>query len=61
MLSKTITSSIRPVPAARDEMDAAAFDAMMAQGLFQAQAGKGFSLNEAFDLLHKDIRYGTDL
>ena len=47
--------SIPSVPVSRDEMDTAAFDAMMQEGLLQAKAGHGYSLDEAFDLLHKGI------
>lgn len=42
-------------PAARDEMDTAAFDAMMGEGLAQAKAEQGLSLDEAFGLLHKGV------
>ena len=45
--------SLPQAPMARDEMNAAAFDAMMEEGLAQARAGQGFPLDEAFDLLHK--------
>ncbi len=47
--------SIPDVPIARDEMDKAAFDAMMGEGLAQAKAGQGFPLDEAFSLLHKGV------
>lgn len=40
-------------PTARDEMDAAAFDAMMGEGLAQAKAGQGVPLNDAFSLLYR--------
>ena len=40
---------------ARDEIDEAAFDAMMSEGLAQAKAGQGFPLEEAFHLLHEDV------
>ena len=39
--------SIPSAPIARDEMDSAAFDAMMEAGLAQARAGQGLSLDEA--------------
>ena len=42
-------------PIARDEMDTAAFNTMMGEGLAQAKAGQGLSLVEAFSLLHKDV------
>lgn len=42
-------------PIARDEMDAAAFDAIMEEGLAQAKAGQGVPLDEAFDLLLKGV------
>lgn len=42
-------------PIARDEMDTAAFDAMMKEGLSQAKAGQGVPLDEAFDLLLKGV------
>jgi predicted transcriptional regulator len=38
---------------ARDEMDAAAFDAMMQRGLEEAKAGKGVPLEEAFAILQR--------
>lgn len=47
--------SIPNAPTARDEMDAAAFDTMMGEGLAQAKAGQGVPLNDAFSLLYKDI------
>ncbi len=47
--------SIPSAPISRDEMDTAAFDAMMEEGLSQAKAGHGYSLDEAFNLLHKDV------
>lgn len=47
--------SLSHVPVARDEMDTAAFDAMMREGLAQAKAGQGLSLDEAFSLLRKDV------
>lgn len=40
-------------PVARDEMDAATFDAMMDEGFEQAKAGQGLPLEEAFSPLHK--------
>lgn len=47
--------SIPNAPTARDEMDAAAFDAMMGEGLAQAKAGQGVPLNDAFSLLYKSM------
>ena len=44
-------------PTIREEMETAAFDAMMEEGLSQAQAGQGVPLNEAFNLLHKQLEY----
>lgn len=38
--------SVPDVPIARDEMDTAAFDAMMSEGLAQAKAGQGLPLEE---------------
>ena len=49
------TLSVPSAPIARDEMDTAAFNAMMEEGLSQAKAGQGYSLDEAFDLLHKGV------
>lgn len=45
--------SLPQAPAARDEMDAAAFDAMMGEGLAQAKAGQGIALNEVTEQLAK--------
>lgn len=47
--------SVPSAPIARDEMDTAAFDAMMNEGLAQAKAGQGLPLEEAFNLLRKDV------
>jgi len=47
--------SVPNAPKARDEMDKAAFNAMMGEGLTQAKAGQGLSLDEAFSLLHKGV------
>ncbi len=49
------TLSIPSAPVARNEMDTTAFNAMMEEGLSQAKAGRGYSLDEAFDLLHKGV------
>lgn len=51
--------SIPDAPIARDEMDAAAFDAMMGEGLAQARAGQGLPLNEAFGLLYTGVQHGV--
>lgn len=40
---------------ARDELDDASFDAMMAEGLAQAKAGKGIPLKEAFCTLRESL------
>lgn len=47
--------TVPSAPVARDEMDAAAFDTMMEQGLKQAKAGQGMSLEEAFAELERRI------
>lgn len=47
--------SIPKAPAAYDEMDAAAFAAMMNEGLTQAKAGQGLPLNEALGLLYEGV------
>ena len=47
--------SIPNTPTAQDEMDTATFNAMMEEGLSQAKAGHGYSLDEAFDLLHQGV------
>jgi addiction module RelB/DinJ family antitoxin len=47
--------SVPSTPVARDEMDTAAFDAMMQQGLNEAKAGQGVALDEAFTYLRKSI------
>lgn len=47
--------SVPAAPLARDEMDAATFNAMMAEGLNQAKAGKGVSLDEAFAALEQGV------
>ena len=47
--------TVPAAPAARDEMDAAAFNAMMEQGLSQAKAGQGVSLEDAFSALERGI------
>lgn len=48
---------------ARDEMDTAAFDALMGESLVQAKAGQGLPLDEAFCLLRKGVYmdYGRGL
>lgn len=47
--------SVPSAPIARDEMDTAAFDAMMSEGLAQAKAGQGLPLDKAFSLLREDV------
>ena len=47
--------SVPAAPLARDEIDTAAFNAMMAEGLNQAKAGKGVSLDEAFIALEQGV------
>ena len=47
--------SVPAAPLARDEMDTATFNAMMAEGLRQAKAGKGVSLDEAFAALEQGV------
>lgn len=47
--------TVPAAPAARDEMDAAAFNAMMEQGFSQAKAGQGVSLEDAFSALERGI------
>ncbi|MBD5085057.1 MAG: type II toxin-antitoxin system RelB/DinJ family antitoxin [Clostridiales bacterium] len=47
--------SVPNAPIARDEMNTAAFDAMMSEGLAQAKAGQGLSLEDSFSLLYKDV------
>ena len=47
--------SVPSVPVARDEMDAAAFNAMMEKGLKQAKAGQGVSLDDAFSALERNL------
>lgn len=47
--------SVPSAPIARDEMDTAAFDAMMSEGLAQAKAGQGLPLDKAFNLLREDV------
>lgn len=47
--------SVPAAPLARDEMDTAAFNAMMTEGLNQAKAGKGVSLDEAFAALEQGM------
>ena len=47
--------TVPSAPAARDEMDAAAFNAMMEQGFSQAKAGQGVSLEDAISALERGI------
>lgn len=46
--------SLPKPPMARDEMNAETFHAMMGEGLKQAEAGRGYSLDEAFALLSEE-------
>ena len=56
-MTRSIPFSLaRPaVPAARDELDAAAFDAMMARGLEEAKAGRARPAPEVFSQLRREI------
>lgn len=47
--------SIPDAPIACDEMDAAAFHAMMLRGLNDAKYGQGVSAEDAFQLLRREI------
>ena len=47
--------SVPAAPLARDEIDAAAFNAMMEEGFNQAKAGQGLPLDEAFSVLKSGI------
>lgn len=47
--------SLPPVPAVRDELDPAAFDAMMAQGLNEAKADQSRPVSEVFSALRQGI------
>ena len=47
--------SVPNAPIARDDMDTAAFDAMMSEGLAQAKAGQGLPLDDAFSILYKGV------
>ncbi len=47
--------SIPSAPVARDEMDNHAFNTMMEQGLSQAKAGRGSSLDDAFTVLERSV------
>ena len=47
--------SLPPGPAARDELDAAAFDAMMARGLEEAKADQSRPLDEVFSRLRQGL------
>ena len=47
--------SVPNAPIARDEMDTAAFYAMMGEGLAQAKAGQGLPLDDAFSILYKGV------
>ena len=47
--------TVPAVPIARNEIDAAAFNAVMEKGLEQAKAGCGVSLDEAFAELERNL------
>lgn len=47
--------SVPAAPLARDEMDTVTFNAIMEEGLNQAKAGKGVSLDEAFAALEQGV------
>ena len=47
--------SVPAAPLARDEMDAAAFNAMMEEGFNQAKAGQGLPIDEVFSVLESGI------
>ena len=53
--AEAIALSVPSPPIARDEMDTATFNTMMEEGLSQARAGHGYSLDEAFNLLHEGV------
>ena len=48
--------SVPTVPVARDEMDTAAFDAMMARGLSEAKADKSRDLSDVFADLRREMQ-----
>ncbi|MDD3269129.1 MAG: type II toxin-antitoxin system RelB/DinJ family antitoxin [Syntrophomonadaceae bacterium] len=48
--------SVPNVPVARDEMDRAAFDAMMQRGLDEAKADRSRPVAEAFSELKREIQ-----
>lgn len=47
--------SIPNTPVARDEMNESAFNTMMKNGLSQAKAGQGVSLEDAFSALEHSV------
>lgn len=46
--------SLPKPPVARDEMNMEMFNTMIEEGLEQAKAGQGYSLDEAFELLSEE-------
>ncbi len=48
--------SVPPVPVARDEMDAAAFHAMMERGLNEAKADKSRAASDVFADLKREMQ-----
>ena len=49
------TKATSTVPLARDEIDAAMFNAMMEKGLAQAKAGLGLDIDDAFAVLERKV------
>ena len=47
--------TVPDAPIACDELDTAAFNAMMGEGMAQPKAGQTLSLDETFSLLCKDV------
>ena len=47
------TKTISTAPLARDEMDAAVFNAMIEKGLAQAKTGLGLDIDDAFAVLER--------
>ena len=47
--------SVPAAPLARDEMDTATFNSMMEEGMNQAKADRGVSLEEAFAALEQGV------
>lgn len=53
--TSNVLARVEPDITARDEMSKAEFDAMMEEGLAQAQAGQGVTLDECFRRLRGNI------